>query len=172
MEDDDTAREEMLSEIINTNEVSVDALPSDTDISFPLLWIDTNRQVLVTNMLTDDSKAHCRQLGEMKSQGFFFKDDILFHTIVHPVLGDRQRIVVPKQLRQVLLETAHDKQGHFAKDKTYEILSTNFYWPYMKRDIGFYFACCITCICINKSGPKPSPIQCREVISEPFDKIV
>ena len=64
----------------------------------------------MTNMLTDYSLAHCRQLGEMKSQGFFFKDDILFHTIVHPVLGDRQRIVVPKQLRQVLLETAHDKQ--------------------------------------------------------------
>ena len=28
-----------------------------------------------------------------------------------------------------------------------------------------------TSIRINKSGPKPSPMQCREVISEPFDKI-
>ena len=41
----------------------------------------------------------------------------------------------------------------------------------MKRDIGLYIASCMTCIRINKSGPKPSPMQYREVISEPFDKI-
>jgi hypothetical protein len=35
--------------------------------------------------------------------------------------------------------------GHFGRDKTFEILANNFFWPKMRRDVDRLVRRCITC---------------------------
>ena len=36
--------------------------------------------------------------------------------------------------------------GHFGREKTYDMLSTNFYWPRMYRDVERHVRRCTTCL--------------------------
>jgi hypothetical protein len=44
--------------------------------------------------------------------------------------------------------------GHFGRDKTYEILADNFYWPKMTRDVERLVQRCVTC---HKAKSKQNP---------------
>jgi hypothetical protein len=46
-----------------------------------------------------------------------------------------------------LLQEAHEGglMGHFGRDKTYELLADNFYWPKMRRDVERLVQRCVTC---------------------------
>ena len=44
--------------------------------------------------------------------------------------------------------------GHFGRDKTYDMLSTHYFWPKMKRDVERHVQRCTTCIqAKSKSNP-------------------
>jgi hypothetical protein len=44
--------------------------------------------------------------------------------------------------------------GHFERDKTYEMLADNFYWPKMRRDVERLVQRCVTC---HKAKSKLNP---------------
>jgi hypothetical protein len=44
--------------------------------------------------------------------------------------------------------------GHFGQKKTYDMLSDNFYWPKMRRDVIKFVERCVTC---HKAKSKPNP---------------
>jgi hypothetical protein len=44
--------------------------------------------------------------------------------------------------------------GHFGRDKTYEMLADNFYWPKMRRDVEQLVQHCVTC---HKAKSKLNP---------------
>jgi hypothetical protein len=44
--------------------------------------------------------------------------------------------------------------GHFGRDKTYEMLADNFYWPNMRRDVERLVQRCVTC---HKAKSKLNP---------------
>ena len=74
------------------------------------------------------------------------------------IYGDR--VVVPKVLRQRVLQQAH--AGHMGQTKMKEVLRTYFYWPGMSQEIDECVRVCPACITFskqNKSAPMKSVVQ-------------
>jgi len=61
-------------------------------------------------------------------------------TIINKLLCWKNRIYVPEGLRQRVIQSEHDSKvaGHFGRERTLELLSRNFYWTNMERDIRKY----------------------------------
>lgn len=66
--------------------------------------------------------------------------------------GDR--LVVPKSCQWQLLRYNHDDIGHFSFKKTFERISSNFWFSHMRRFIQKYVTACINCSFIKTSGGK------------------
>ncbi|XP_068208712.1 uncharacterized protein [Palaemon carinicauda] len=58
---------------------------------------------------------------------------------------DLFQVVVPKDIRPLILELSHSADSHLGITKTYECISQDFYWPNMKNDIKEYVKTCTTC---------------------------
>ncbi len=88
------------------------------------------------------------------------------------------KLCVPESsLRLLLLQESHagGLMGHFGREKTYMLLSENFYWPKMRRDVERYVRRCVACpkakSKLNPQGlytPLPAPNAPWEDISMDF----
>lgn len=65
------------------------------------------------------------------------------------------RCVVPKAIRFQILRMAHDESGHFGLDKTYDLVSSQYWFTKMRRFIKKYVANCLNCIYFKLPGGKP-----------------
>ncbi|KNZ45489.1 putative retrotransposon nucleocapsid protein, partial [Puccinia sorghi] len=67
----------------------------------------------------------------------------------------KEKIVVPDNpsLKLSILKSRHDSPlaGHFRQEKTYSLISQDFSWPGMTRDVKDYVNSCYDCNC-NKSS--------------------
>ena len=61
------------------------------------------------------------------------------------VVDKQDRIFLPDSLRQLVLETYHDKMGHKSAKSTLEAITQQFVWPEMKNEIQTYCKSCNTC---------------------------
>ena len=57
------------------------------------------------------------------------------------------RLVVPVNYREQVLREGHDEvaSGHFGREKTYDRIAREYYWPGMYFDIKSYCAECTVC---------------------------
>ena len=88
--------------------------------------------------------------------------------------GEKQRLVVPKSCRHMVLELAHTIpwSGHLAHQKTYQRISSRFFWPSMYTDVMTFCKTCPTCqytSTVRKSDR--APLYPLPVISTPFKRI-
>jgi transposase InsO family protein len=82
------------------------------------------------------------------------------------------RWVVPKLARRQILRYYHDEMGHFALDKTLEIISKSYWFPGMRRYVTKYIANCLNCLYNKKpTGKKPGLLHPIPKNSTPFDTI-
>ena len=81
-------------------------------------------------------------------------DDFYLHK---GFLFKQNKLCIPKSsLQLLLLQESHGGglMGHFGRDKTYDMLSTHYFWPKMKRDVERHVQRCTTCIqAKSKSNP-------------------
>ena len=65
------------------------------------------------------------------------------------LLTFEERIVVPddEKLKLSIFESRHDSPlaGHFGQDKTYQLISRDFYWPGMTKEVRDYVSSCFYC---------------------------
>jgi hypothetical protein len=80
-------------------------------------------------------------------------------------LGSRLLIPCCPDIRETLFRLAHDSMGHFGRDKSYELLRHDYYWPNTRRDLEeSYIPGCDECQrnkspTIKKRGPlHPLPV--------------
>ena len=62
--------------------------------------------------------------------------DVLYREVENPVLGKIHQLLVPRVLRETMLEMTHDKWGHQGVDRTLNLLRERCYWPGMTREAG------------------------------------
>ena len=60
--------------------------------------------------------------------------------------GTRTQIIVPKQLRPLVLEELHENMGHLGVDCTLDLARERFYWPHMQRDIKHHIGHACQCV--------------------------
>ncbi|XP_068227609.1 uncharacterized protein [Palaemon carinicauda] len=87
---------------------------------------------------------------------------------------DLFQVVVPKDIRPLILELSHSADSHLGITKTYECISQDFYWPNMKNDIKEYVKTCTTCQKVSSPNVKVpvAPLKPILVPKEPFSKII
>ncbi|KAL4308599.1 hypothetical protein GQ457_01G021920 [Hibiscus cannabinus] len=97
-------------------------------------------------------KLHQQLENDPKSLAdYVVRDGLLFF---------RDRLVVPSDsnLRQQLLLEFHSSPigGHSGVHRTFHRLASNFFWPYMRRDVQQFVAECHTCQQMKSSSLPPS----------------
>ena len=82
-------------------------------------------------------------------------------------------IYVPKEMRQQVLEWAHDINlaGHRGLQKTRERLQTVAFWPGSTADIKKYIRTCATCCRFKPSYDKHAPILRFNNATRPFERV-
>ena len=134
------------------------------------------KQQLVQEQQRD--KETVKFIEESKDQvsPFMMKEDILYWK-----KGDKEettdpqkdlaRIVVPKELRNQVLQAGHDFAGHFGNKKSKTLIQAHFWWPGMGRDIVQYCKACKTCQRFNHKKTRKEPLCPLPVIDTPWSRI-
>ena len=96
-----------------------------------------------------------------------------FLHIVGGVLHWKNKIVVPKGLRNSILYLCHDHpmSGHYASDRTYQRFNSKYFWPGAATDVSTYVKACQKC---NEFNPPSkyikAPLQPIET-SDRFERV-
>lgn len=62
-----------------------------------------------------------------------------------------KQLVLPEQLKSMVLKSLHDDTGHVGCDKVVHLARERFYWPYMQEDVEDYVT--KKCLCIKQKRP-------------------
>ena len=75
---------------------------------------------------------------------------------INQMVKEGSRLVESESERRSILEKRHDNltAGHFGRQRTYELIRRDFYWPKMKVDIDNYVKSCVTCQKVKSSKKK------------------
>ena len=71
------------------------------------------------------------------------------------------RIFVPQSLKSAILENYHDKAGHKGAETTISLISQNWTWPEMRKDVENYVRSCDVC-CQAKPPHEYKKVPLRE----------
>ena len=106
------------------------------------------------------------------SKEYVLDNAILYH-IADPVRLDpepRLQVALPSVLIPVVLETYHDKLGHYGIDKSYSHIRSRYFWPTMFRDVVKHVSSCVPCTSRNLRKRKVE-IQDMPVPEYPFQMV-
>jgi hypothetical protein len=98
-----------------------------------LLLPEAKERIKEKAMLDEKYRKLCKQVtkGGNIDKGF---------SITEGLLCWKNRISVPEGLRPRVMQSEHDSNlaGHFGRDRMLELLTTNFYWTNMERNVRKY----------------------------------
>ncbi|KAL6459833.1 hypothetical protein MHYP_G00315920 [Metynnis hypsauchen] len=91
------------------------------------------------------------------------------------------QLVLPAELRDIVLTSLHDHMGHMGIDRTLDLVRARFYWPKMAMDIERKVRTCGRCVrrkarperaapLINISTTRPLELLCMDFLSLEADK--
>ncbi|XP_071493976.1 uncharacterized protein [Diadema antillarum] len=134
----------------------------------------------------DETLHRLRELADTRSEkvsrnnglsSFFYKDGMLYRSFHSPQMDPDTtitQVVVPKQYRKQVMQTAHENilGGHQGTKKTTEKILTNFFWPGMNSDITRYCRSCDVCQrTLSKGRVTKVPLGKMPLIEVPFERI-
>ena len=131
----------------------------------------SNKVVFMKEITEDVTLQHCKRLATRKERGYRWEKGIIIQKMIDPVMGEVERIVVPKHRQQRLLELAHERNGHLGYRKVIAMLIKQFTWPNLSSDVTRHCKSCEICQRASKSGQKRVPMVERPVVTEPFEVI-
>ena len=104
------------------------------------------------------------------------KDGRLYHFRPKPSLANLVENLVAWKLvpndeerRVVLSENHNDPQsGHLGTHKTYERISTQYFWPGCFKEVADYVRCCPTCQSCKVEQKAPAGFMGQRIVEEPW----
>ena len=131
----------------------------------------TFRNEYVKALNKDNTLKEWKKLAEGKQQGFIWVGDILKKQVEDGLMGTREVIVIPKDLRQRMIRLAHDHLAHVGPKKVGQVLRENCHWPGMFKQARQYCRSCDECQKSSKAGEWRAPMGDTPLHSEPFQHI-
>ena len=109
------------------------------------------------------------QTGKFEKGGsFIVRDDILYRT-----KGEREQLVVPKELRAQVLKLGHSEPwaGHLGNAKTLSRISSRFYWPGQHLEVLGYCRSCPECqLTAPTKKSDRAPLINLPIVEKPFTR--
>lgn len=72
------------------------------------------------------------------------KDGVLYRTGQEGAQTQHQ-LVLPKELRPLVLKSLHDDMGHMGVERTLDLIRKRFYWPKLASDVELKVKACDRC---------------------------
>lgn len=97
------------------------------------------------------------------------KDGILYRK---RVVGEHTtyQLVLPKNLRPIVMEQLHDNMGHMGMERTLDLARARFYWPRMATDVEVKIKTCNRCVC-RKTPPERAAPLVNIQVSRPLELV-
>ena len=127
--------------------------------------------LLAEETQSDPTLEHARELAKLNREGYHECNGLIYRTRLDMTGEPTEQICVPNSFRKRCMDLAHDKFGHQGRNKMVEIIRTHFYWLTISRDCMKHIQQCQICQKHDKCKPKPSPMQSRELASQPFENV-
>jgi transposase InsO family protein len=103
------------------------------------------------------------------------ENGLLMRVHVDETTGERrEQLVVPPQLRRILLEEKHETHaGHPGAKRTLERLQPRYWWPGMSSDVDAHVAACEKCLRIKPARGRwtNGPLQPLPLAYQPFSRV-
>ena len=78
---------------------------------------------------------------------------------------------MPHSFRRKILYLAHDKGGHLGVKKVKNLVSQNFVWPTLYKDVTCSVKSSDICQKMDKSNPRKAHMVQRQVMTEPYESL-
>jgi len=111
--------------------------------------------------------------GKVATVRYQVSRGILYRVFQVPGRPDVKQVMVPKELRQIVLGIAHDSvmSGHEGINKTTDRVMSNFWWPGIRDEVTRYCRSCDVCQrTIPKGRVSKAPLQKMPIIGVPFQR--
>lgn len=112
------------------------------------------------------------ETGNMSENKDIFQNYFLKGGKVYKITPQGMRWVVPQFAKFQLLRMSHDESGHFSFEKTYELISNQYWFKGMRRFIKKYVKNCLNCLYFkNPQGQLPGYLHPIPKYPVPFHTI-
>ena len=142
------------------NVVTVDSIVSDVP-----------RVKLAELTRVDPTLVTARSLADKQAEGYHWEDDLLFRGRLDEWGVNFKQLCLPKQYRPKCLRLSHEKFGHLGRNKMIGHIRKLFYWPSLTSDVANHCKSCDVCQRHAKQSPKVLPMQEREVVTIPSERV-
>ncbi|CAC5386522.1 unnamed protein product [Mytilus coruscus] len=88
--------------------------------------------------------------------------------VIYSETKDNTQLLLPTTLKQRVLKSVHDDMGHQGFERTFSLLKTRYYWPYMYTDIVDYCYTCERCK-VGKLGRKVQTTFSSIIAKKPLE---
>lgn len=124
-----------------------------------MLHVDAlSRNTCYVNSLPLERELEFRQLSDPKIMGISreleFRDNEKFSlvdSLVYKKVEDELKFVVPESMTVSVIRAHHDDMAHCGLDKTINGISSNFWFPSLRKKVHDYIENCLTCLMANSS---------------------
>ena len=182
VEEDDVGKsEQVLVEGVGESSVDV-AAEGDTQggsadtavedsVTIDSIVSDMPRVKLAQLTRADPTLATARALADSESEGYHWKNELLFRSRLDEWGTNYDQLCVPKEHREKCLILSHEKFGHPGRNKMTGHLRKLFCWPSLTSDVARHCRSCDTYQKHTKQSPKVLPMQEREVVTVPSERV-
>jgi hypothetical protein len=123
------------------------------------VWFGELIRFLESETLPDDEKL---MRAVLSSHDQF----VIENSLLYRLNNTKIQLCVPEQLRRSVMHQCHDvpASGHFGMKKSYQKLTSRYYWPTMHRDLRQYIDTCPACLLHKPPARKhKEPLGDREL---------
>lgn len=86
------------------------------------------------------------------------------------VMGVTHQLVLPRELRDMVLESLHDDMGHLGVECTLDLVRARFYWPKMSSVVEEKIKTCDRCV-KRKTPPERAAPMVSIATTRPFELV-
>ena len=122
------------SEVAGDQEEGSADIGVDGELSVESISSKVPTSLLVEATKSDDTLATARSLADSQSQGYFWKNDLVFRTRLNRMGDNIEQMCLPKEYREKCLTLAHENMGHMGRNKVSDHIRQYFYWPSITAD--------------------------------------
>jgi transposase InsO family protein len=101
---------------------------------------------------------------------YVIRDNVL-HRHPQSIANGEERVVVPAEKAQILLQRFHDHEAanHPGWKETYQSIKSHFFWAGMRETVWNYVRAYHLCACVKPLNRKPEDQMCTRIPRQPWE---
>ena len=147
-------------------------IDKEVDMEVPIVKKGkSGREALSAEIRADPSLVKWRELADQGEDGLSWNEGLMYQAKLNHAQEVYHALVLPKQKRLKVLESAHDGMSHMGARRVKALLAQRFAWPGLGKQVIDYVKSCDLCQRCEKRKKQKVPMVERQVMAEPFESM-